>query len=150
MNEWMKEWMNFNFQQDSPIGHWPVYLGWIITNYTVHIICDPLSKNLALHANIEFELEASLSVQVIFHHYTNMSQGAWTVSYWIIKPGSATIKTMQARPHRQASKIWERIAMDSLYAFFKKAILPAFSPYTVRKIRNVPGFRSAGHILAYT
>ena len=28
-------------------------------------ICDPLSENLALRANIEFELEAILSVQVV-------------------------------------------------------------------------------------
>ena len=29
-------------------------------------ICDPLSENLALAANIEFELETILSVQVVF------------------------------------------------------------------------------------
>ena len=29
-------------------------------------ICDPLSENLALTANIKFELEAILSVQVAF------------------------------------------------------------------------------------
>ena len=48
-------------------------------------ICDPLSENLALHANIEFELEAILSVEVVSQlnsdYYTNVSQGAWTVSY---------------------------------------------------------------------
>ena len=27
--------------------------------------CDPLSENPALHANIEFEIEAILSVQVV-------------------------------------------------------------------------------------
>ena len=50
--------------------------------------CDPLSKNLALPAlptNIEFELEASLSIQVVFQlnseYCTNVSQGACTVSY---------------------------------------------------------------------
>ena len=47
-------------------------------------ICDPLSKNPALHTNIEFELEAILSVQVISQlnsdYYSNVSQGAWTVS----------------------------------------------------------------------
>ena len=30
-----------------------------------HNICDPLSENPALHANIEFELEAILSIQVV-------------------------------------------------------------------------------------
>ena len=29
------------------------------------IKCDPLSENLALRANIEFEIEATLSVQVV-------------------------------------------------------------------------------------
>ena len=29
------------------------------------VICDPLSENPALRANIEFELEAILSVQVV-------------------------------------------------------------------------------------
>ena len=50
--------------------------------------CDPLSKKLALPAlptNIEFELEASLSVQVVFQlnsdYCTNVSQGACIVSY---------------------------------------------------------------------
>ena len=32
----------------------------------VRIKCDPLSENPALPANIEFELEAILSVQVVF------------------------------------------------------------------------------------
>ena len=48
-------------------------------------ICDVLSENPALCANIEFELEAILSVQVVFQlnldYYTNVSQEAWTVSY---------------------------------------------------------------------
>ena len=34
---------------------------------TKTIICDPLNENPALPANIEFELEAILSVQVVFH-----------------------------------------------------------------------------------
>ena len=54
-------------------------------NSTHLIICDPLSENLALCANIEFELEAILSLQVISQlnsdYYTNVSQGPWTVSY---------------------------------------------------------------------
>jgi len=33
---------------------------------TYMIICDPLSENPALPANIEFELEAILSIQVVF------------------------------------------------------------------------------------
>ena len=49
------------------------------------LICDPLRENPALCANIEFELEAILSVQVVSQlnsdYYTNVSQGAWTVSY---------------------------------------------------------------------
>ena len=49
------------------------------------VIGDPLSENPALRANIEFELEAILSVQVVSQltsdYYTNVSQGAWTVSY---------------------------------------------------------------------
>ena len=48
-------------------------------------ICDPLSENLALPANIEFELEAILSVQVVFQLNTDycakVLQGACTVSY---------------------------------------------------------------------
>ena len=46
---------------------------------------DPLSKNSALSANIEFELEAILSVQVIFQlnsdYCTKVLQGACTVLY---------------------------------------------------------------------
>ena len=61
-------------------------------------ICDPLSENPVLRANIEFELEAILSVQVVSQlnsdYYTNVSQGAWTVTYQIMKPESATIKTI--------------------------------------------------------
>ena len=48
------------------------------------VICDPLSENPALRANIEFELEAILSVQVVSQlnsDYYTVSQGAWTVSY---------------------------------------------------------------------
>ena len=48
-------------------------------------VCDPLSENPALRANIEFELEAILSMQVVFQlnsdYCTNVSQEAWTVSY---------------------------------------------------------------------
>ena len=48
-------------------------------------ICDPLSENPALHANIEFELEVILSVQVVFQlnsdYCTKVLQGACTVSY---------------------------------------------------------------------
>ena len=48
-------------------------------------ISDPLSENPALRANIEFELEAILSVQAVFQlnsgYYTNVLQGACTVSY---------------------------------------------------------------------
>ena len=47
--------------------------------------CDLLSKNLALPANIEFELEAILSIQVIFQlnsdYCTKLLQGVCTVSY---------------------------------------------------------------------
>ena len=46
---------------------------------------DPLSKNSALSANIEFELEAILSVQVVFQlnldYCTKVLQGACTVLY---------------------------------------------------------------------
>ena len=46
---------------------------------------DPLSKNSALSANIEFELEAILSVQVVFQlnsdYCTKVIQGACTVLY---------------------------------------------------------------------
>ena len=42
------------------------------------IICDQLSENLALRTSIDFELEAILSVQVVFQlnsdYYTNVSQ----------------------------------------------------------------------------
>ena len=48
------------------------------TKARVFDICDPLSENPALCANIEFELEAILSVQGNFFF---VSQGAWTVSY---------------------------------------------------------------------
>ena len=47
--------------------------------------CDSLSEKPALPANIEFELEAILSVQVVFQlnsdYCTNVLQGACTVSY---------------------------------------------------------------------
>ena len=46
---------------------------------------DPLSKNSALYTNIEFELEAILSVQVVFQlnsdYCTKVLQGACTVLY---------------------------------------------------------------------
>ena len=46
---------------------------------------DPLSKNLALYANIEFELEMILSIQDIFQlnsdYCTKVLQGACTVLY---------------------------------------------------------------------
>ena len=49
------------------------------------LICDPLSEKPALPANIEFELEAILSMQVIFQlnsdYYTKVLQEACTVSY---------------------------------------------------------------------
>ena len=48
-------------------------------------ICDPLSKNPTLPAIIEFDLEVILSVQVVSQlnsdYCTNVSQGAFTVSY---------------------------------------------------------------------
>ena len=48
-------------------------------------MCAPLSENPAICANIEFELEPILSVQILSQlysdYYTNVSQGAWTVSY---------------------------------------------------------------------
>ena len=48
----------------------------------VKVNCDPLSENPAPCANIEFELEAILFVQVVSQlnsdYYTNMSQEAWT------------------------------------------------------------------------
>ena len=47
-------------------------------------ICDPLRENPALRANIEFELEAILSVQVVSQlnsdYCTNVSQWGCTVS----------------------------------------------------------------------
>ena len=47
--------------------------------------CDLLSKNPALPANIEFELEAILSIQVVFQlnsdYCTKLLQGVCTVSY---------------------------------------------------------------------
>ena len=47
------------------------------------VILDPLSENLALCANTEFELKAILSVQAVSQlnsdYCTNVSQGAWTV-----------------------------------------------------------------------
>ena len=49
------------------------------------LICDPLSENPALRANIEFELEEILSIQVVFQlnsdYCTKVLQGACTVSY---------------------------------------------------------------------
>ena len=47
--------------------------------------CDLLSKNPALPANIESELEAILSIQVVFQlnsdYCTKLLQGVCTVSY---------------------------------------------------------------------
>ena len=49
------------------------------------VICVLLGENPALSANIELELEAILSIQVVFQlnsdYYTNVSQEAWAVSY---------------------------------------------------------------------
>ena len=49
------------------------------------VICVLLKENPALSANIELELEAILSIQVVFQlnsdYYTNVSQEAWAVSY---------------------------------------------------------------------
>ena len=62
--------------------------------------CDLLSENPALCANIEFELQAVLSVLVVFklksYYCTNVLVlwGACTVSYKIIKLGSASIKVL--------------------------------------------------------
>ena len=51
---------------------------------TVFAICDPLRENPALRANIEFEFEAILSVEVVSQlnsdYCTSVSQGACTVS----------------------------------------------------------------------
>ena len=48
---------------------------------TIGQICDLLSENPALCANIEFELETILSVPVVSQlnsdYYTNVSQEAW-------------------------------------------------------------------------
>ena len=61
----------------------------------VFYTCDPLSKNPALRANTEFELEAILFIQVVLQlnsdYRTKVSLGAGTVSCEIMKPGSATI-----------------------------------------------------------
>ena len=50
----------------------------------VKVNCDPLRENPALRANIEFELQAILLVQVVSQlksdYCTNVSQGACTVS----------------------------------------------------------------------
>ena len=56
-----------------------------VNRYIADNICDPLSENPALPANIEFELEAILSVQAVFQlksdYCTKVLQGACTVSY---------------------------------------------------------------------
>ena len=48
--------------------------------WPAYYICDPLRENLALRANIEFEIEAILSVKVVSQlnsdYCTNVSQGA--------------------------------------------------------------------------
>ena len=60
-------------------------VGQILTEYQAAYICDLLSENPALPANIEFDFEALLSVQVVFQlnsdYYTMVLQGACTVSY---------------------------------------------------------------------
>ena len=60
-------------------------------------ICDLLRENLALHANIEFELEAVLSVQVVsqlnsrlLHQRVTGGFGLYHAELYM-KPGSATI-----------------------------------------------------------
>ena len=60
--------------------------------------CYPLSGNLPHPANIEFQFELILFVQVTSQlnlDYYTMLQGACTVSYWIMKPRSATIKMIK-------------------------------------------------------
>ena len=82
---------------DALIYDLQVSILWGKSQYIV-TICDPLSENPALLANIQFQLEAILSVQVVFQlnsdYCTKVLQGACTVSYWIMKPGCATIKTL--------------------------------------------------------
>ena len=82
---------------DALIYDLQVSILWGKSQYIV-TICDPLSENPALPANIEFELEAILSVQVVFQlnsdYCTKVLQGACTVLYWIMKPGCATIKML--------------------------------------------------------
>ena len=60
-----------------------------------------------------------------------MLQGASTVSYWIMKPDSATIKTLKAWTYRQVSEIQERIAMNILERIFPtNEISQAYGLYT--------------------
>ena len=73
----------YSVQNWSEGGQTPAQVEELLIIYLV--ICDPLSENLALPANIKFELEAILSVQVVFQlnsdYCTKMLQGACTVSY---------------------------------------------------------------------
>ena len=74
-------------------------------------IGDRLSKIPGLPANIQFKLEAILSVfQLNSDYCTKVLQGACTVSYWIMKPGCAIIKMLQAWTCRQVNEIRERVA----------------------------------------
>ena len=63
-----------------PLNEAFITMGWALS-----LICDPVSENPALPGNIKFELEAILSVQVVFQlnsdYCTKALQGACTVSY---------------------------------------------------------------------
>ena len=66
-------------------------------------ICDPLSENPALPANIEFFL-LNLDYYTCYRGLALVNYEAW-LSYY---------KTIQATTHRQVTEIRERVTMDSL------------------------------------
>ena len=90
-------------------------------------MCDPLSENPALPTIIEFELGDFIRTS----RFPAVLQAASTVSYWIMKPDSATIKMLKAWTHRQVSEIQERVAMEILERIFpKNEISQAYGLYT--------------------
>ena len=98
----------------------PVHnLMWVLARM---VICDPLSENQALSTNIEINFICTGSFPAklrLLHQWALV--GACTVSFWIMKPGGATIETLYAT-YRQVREMREHIAMDTLARVFENEI----------------------------
>ena len=87
----------------------------------------PTEQKPGLPTNIEFKLEAILSMQVVFQlnsdYCTKVLQGACTVSYWIMKPVCATLS---AWTHTQVSEYGNALLWIAKANIFKKGNFTSF------------------------